>query len=55
MVAEENKTNTKLGKKIKRLGVHQILIENMKPEIAANFSKGMKWQEISNECKIRGF
>lgn len=55
MVAEENKTNTKLGKKIKRLGVHQILIENMKPEIAANFSKGMKWQEINNECEIRGF
>lgn len=41
MVAEENKANTKLGKKVKRLGVHQVLIDRMKPEDAAAFSKGM--------------
>lgn len=55
MVAEENKSNTKLGKKIKRLGVHQILIENQNPSFAANYSKGMKWHEIEKECKNRGF
>jgi len=55
MVAEENKVNTKLGKKIKRLGVHQILIENIEPNIAANFSKGMNWRKIELECKLRNF
>ena len=55
MIAEENKANTKLGKKIKRLGVHQILIENITPNISANYSKGMKWREIEKECKERGF
>jgi len=55
MIAEENKANTKLGKKIKRLGVHQILIENLTPNISANYSKGMKWREIEKECKERGF
>ncbi len=55
MIAEENKANTKLGKRIKRLGVHQILIENINPSEGANFSKGMNWQEISKECEKRGF
>jgi len=55
MVAEENKAHTKLGKKIKRLGMHQILLEAMPAPQAANFSKGKKWQEIDTECKQRGF
>ena len=55
MIAEENKVNTKLGKKIKRLGVHQILIENITPNVSANYSKGMKWREIEKECIERGF
>ena len=55
MIAEENKANTKLGKKIKRLGVHQILIENLTPKVSANYSKGMKWREIEKECMERGF
>jgi len=55
MIAEENKANTKLGKKIKRLGVHQILIENITPNVSANYSKGMKWREIEKECMERGF
>jgi hypothetical protein len=55
MVAEENKAHTKLGKKIKRLGMHQILLEAMPAAQAANFSKGKKWQEIDIDCKQRGF
>lgn len=57
MVAEERKANTKLGAKIKRLGVHQILVDfpPLPPKIAANFSRGMKWQAIDDECKKRGF
>jgi hypothetical protein len=42
MVAEENKAKTALGKRIKRLGMHQLLIENKKPAYAAGFSKGKK-------------
>jgi hypothetical protein len=55
MVAEENKRYTKLGKRIKRLGMHQVLCEGMSPEDAAQFSKGMKWKEINKICVERGF
>jgi len=55
MVAEENKTNTRLGKRIKRLGMHQILIDNVDALTAANFSRGMRWQQISTECENKGF
>lgn len=54
-VSEENKANTKLGKRIKFLGIHQILIEGKDPEATANFSRGMGWREISKECEERGF
>lgn len=55
MVAEENKKNTKLGKRVKRLGMHQVLVENMSPSNASEFSKGMGWRKISDECLSRGF
>lgn len=55
MVAEENKEFTKLGKRIKRLGVYQVLMENFPPEKAANYSRGKNWKELSNECNKRGF
>jgi hypothetical protein len=55
MIAEENKENAILGKRIKRLGMHQVLIEDMKPEEAAVFSKGKKWKELHRLMKKRGF
>ena len=55
MIAEEQKANKILVKRIKRLGVHQVLVENINPEIAANFSRGMKWPELQKECQKRGF
>lgn len=55
MIAEENKENTKLGKRIKRLGVHSILVEGKPIDYAANFMRGMKWPEISKMCHERGF
>ncbi|MCZ4221772.1 DUF7004 family protein [Pedobacter rhodius] len=51
MVAEENKEHAVLKKRIKRLGMHQVLIENVKPEYAANFSKGKKWMELDTVMK----
>lgn len=55
MLAEENKENTKLGKRIKRLGVHSILKEGKSATEAANLMKGMKWFQIDQMCKARGF
>jgi len=55
MVAEENKANTILRKRIKRLGMHQVLIEKRKPDYAANFSKGKPWRELDALMKERGF
>ena len=55
MVAEENKDKAILKKRIKRLAIHQLLIENMSPEVTANFSRGKKWYWLDKECKRRGF
>lgn len=55
MVAEENKERARLRKRVKRLGVHQVLLENVAPEAAATFSRGLRWQEIAAECERRGF
>ena len=55
MIAEENKTNSILGKKLKRLGLYQCLFEGKLPEDAANFSKGKGYMEIERECVARGF
>lgn len=55
MIAEENKANTKLGKRIKLLGLHQVLRENLSVAHAANSSRNKGWREIDEECRRRGF
>jgi hypothetical protein len=56
MIAEENKAHTKLGKRIKRLGVHQLLMEKLGPAAAANFSKGKDAQKVlSPLMESKGF
>ena len=55
MVSEENYRNTKLGKRLKRLGVYQFLMENKSVEYAANWSRGKGWREIAAECEKHGF
>ena len=55
MIAEENKQHAILKKRIKRLGIHQVLIENMLPKIAANFSKGKNWRELNIIMQSKGF
>lgn len=55
MIAEENKKFTKLGKRVKRLGLHQVLFDGLLPIEAANYSKGKRWQELSKDCEVRGF
>ena len=55
MVAEERKAGTRLGKRIKRLGVHQLLMEHKSPYDSANFTRGMDWKEIAGLCEECGF
>ena len=55
MNAEENREHAPLGKRIKRLGVHQVLVEGMAVELAANYSRGRPWRELAEECARRGF
>ena len=55
MVAEENKENAILKKRIKRLGVHQVLIDGLEPNVAARFSKGKKWKELDRLMISKGF
>lgn len=55
MVAEENRAHAPLGKRIKRLGVHQVLVEGMAVDEAANFSRGKPWRELEQLCLACGF
>ena len=55
MVAEERKRNTKLGKRIKRLGIHVLLLENESVAYAAHFMRGKNWRDIDFDCRQRGF
>ena len=55
MLAEENRKNTKLGKRIKRLGVHNVILENAPVYSAANFMRGMSARDINDMCAERGF
>jgi len=55
MIAEENKENAILKKRIKRLGIHQVLIDEISPEEAAVFSKGKKWKELDEIMRLKRF
>ncbi len=55
MIAEEQKKFTRLGKRIKRLGIYKLLIENRSVGEAANFMRGMGWRDIDYLCRERGF
>lgn len=55
MIAEENKEKAILKKRVKRLGMHQLLVENETQDFAANFSKGKKWRSLDAIMKKHGF
>ena len=55
MIAEENKENTKLGKRIKRLGVHELLVYGDSVKEAAHSMRGQIWQVINDRCREAGF
>jgi hypothetical protein len=55
MIAEENKQFAILKKRVKRLGMYQVLILNMPPNDAAKFSYGKKWRELDAIMTPYGF
>ncbi|MFN0032534.1 MAG: DUF7004 family protein [Flavobacteriales bacterium] len=55
MIAEENKEKAILKKRIKRLGMHQVLIEKMPAMEAASFSRNKKHTELDALMKKKGF
>ena len=55
MIAEENKTGAVLKKKIKRLGMHQLLLEDETPGYAADFSRNKKADVLNKLMQQRGF
>ncbi len=55
MVAEERKKNAILKKRIKRLGVYQILFDDMSAKNAACYSVGKRVSELDPLCKSKGF
>lgn len=55
MIAEERKAFTRLGKRIKRLGIYKLLMEDRSVQESANFMRGMGWREIDKLCNERGF
>ena len=54
MVAENNKADMILGKKVKALGVHQALYSDMEIGEIARYSRRKKWRELDRECRKRG-
>ncbi|MBX2965337.1 MAG: hypothetical protein KF845_04265 [Cyclobacteriaceae bacterium] len=55
MIAEENKRFSILKKRVKRLGMHQVLKLNMSAKDAAKFSYEKKWKELDEIMKPLGF
>lgn len=55
MVAEEMKQNARLRRRIKRLGMHQILVEDKTPEFSAKYSYDKSWFILDKEMKKLGF
>lgn len=55
MIAEENKANAILKKRIKRLGMYQVLIQNMPAAQAVKFSYGKKWRDLDQLMRTYGF
>lgn len=60
MIAEENKKGPggeklPLRRRIKRLGVYMVLMEDKTPEFAANYSRGLGADYLDKVCYYRGF
>lgn len=55
MIAEENKERAILKKRVKHLGMYQVLVLNMPAREAAKFSYGKPWRELDAIMRPYGF
>ena len=55
MVAEENKDGAILGKRIKRLGVYNVLFDGYSVDYTAKYMNGMNWVKLDELMVCRGF
>ena len=46
---------TKVGERLKRLVIYQILFEEVSVDEAAYWSRDKPWKETSDGCNARGF
>jgi len=51
----ETKGKCAMGKRLKRLGLHQVLWLGMSPEEAADWSRGRRVRELNRVCNKYGF
>jgi len=54
MLAEEYKENAILGKRIKHLGVYNVLIDEYKISYVVKYMRGKPWEYLDDECYKRG-
>lgn len=54
MVAEENKENKILGKRIKHLGIYNILFDGYEIDYVTSYMDGKRWYELDKLMKERG-
>lgn len=54
LIAEENKENAPLGKRIKLLGVYNILKEGWKVSKVTKYMKGQRWYDLEDMLIERG-
>ena len=55
MIAEENKIRAILKKRVKHLGMYQVLILGIPAKEAAKFSYGKSWRELDSIMREYGF
>lgn len=55
MIAEENKNKAILKKRVKHLGMYQVLILGIPAKEAAKFSYGKPWRELDSIMREYGF
>lgn len=54
MIAEENKAHVHLGKSIKLLGLHDLLIKGKPVNECADCNRGSDWRKIYMDCRMSG-
>lgn len=55
MVADESTGSDSSKKRLMRLSMHHVLLDDVSAEVAVNFSKGIPWPSLDRLMKAKGF